>query len=170
MAIQGSCLCGTVRYEIGAPFTAMLSCHCSMCRKHHGAPFRHVCEHGACRLPLDERRAHARPLRGVAELQPLVLHDVRRGGAVADAGVPISRSCRPARSTAIRAFACRVTCSLDRRLPGTSSPIRCRNTKRIRRRSATFRPCNGPPWRRSRARQSAAAYAARWRTRSLGLR
>ena len=39
MAIQGSCLCGTVRYEIGAPFTAMLSCHCSMCRKHHGAPF-----------------------------------------------------------------------------------------------------------------------------------
>ena len=39
MAIQGSCLCGTVRYEISAPFTAMLSCHCSMCRKHHGAPF-----------------------------------------------------------------------------------------------------------------------------------
>jgi hypothetical protein len=39
MAIQGSCLCGTVRYEITAPFTAMLSCHCSMCRKHHGAPF-----------------------------------------------------------------------------------------------------------------------------------
>jgi hypothetical protein len=39
MAIQGSCLCGTVRYEVDAPFTAMLSCHCSMCRKHHGAPF-----------------------------------------------------------------------------------------------------------------------------------
>jgi hypothetical protein len=39
MAIRGSCLCGTVRYEIVAPFTAMLSCHCSMCRKHHGAPF-----------------------------------------------------------------------------------------------------------------------------------
>ena len=39
MAIQGSCLCGTVRYEVSAPFTAMLSCHCSMCRKHHGAPF-----------------------------------------------------------------------------------------------------------------------------------
>jgi hypothetical protein len=39
MAIQGSCLCGTVRYEVRGPFTAMLSCHCSMCRKHHGAPF-----------------------------------------------------------------------------------------------------------------------------------
>ncbi len=39
MAIQGSCLCGTVRYAVDGPFTAMLSCHCSMCRKHHGAPF-----------------------------------------------------------------------------------------------------------------------------------
>ena len=39
MAIQGSCLCGTLKYEISAPFTMMMSCHCSMCRKHHGAPF-----------------------------------------------------------------------------------------------------------------------------------
>ena len=39
MAIEGSCLCGTVRYAVDGPFTAMLSCHCSMCRKHHGAPF-----------------------------------------------------------------------------------------------------------------------------------
>ena len=36
---RGSCLCGTVRYEIAGPFTAMSHCHCSMCRKHHGAPF-----------------------------------------------------------------------------------------------------------------------------------
>jgi hypothetical protein len=28
-----------VRYDVDGPFTAMLSCHCSMCRKHHGAPF-----------------------------------------------------------------------------------------------------------------------------------
>src|SRR5690606_14686972 len=39
MAIQGSCLCGTLRYEVDGPFTAMLNCHCSMCRKRHGAPF-----------------------------------------------------------------------------------------------------------------------------------
>ncbi len=39
MSICGSCLCGTVRYEIDGPFTMMMSCHCSMCRKHHGAPF-----------------------------------------------------------------------------------------------------------------------------------
>lgn len=36
---QGTCLCGTVRYEVAAPFTMMAHCHCSMCRKHHGAPF-----------------------------------------------------------------------------------------------------------------------------------
>ena len=39
MTIQGACLCGTVRYEIDGPFSMMMSCHCSMCRKHHGAPF-----------------------------------------------------------------------------------------------------------------------------------
>lgn len=35
----GTCLCGTVRYEIDGPFSLMLNCHCSMCRKHHGAAF-----------------------------------------------------------------------------------------------------------------------------------
>jgi hypothetical protein len=37
--ITGSCFCGTVRYEVSGPFQHMISCHCSMCRKHHGAPF-----------------------------------------------------------------------------------------------------------------------------------
>src|SRR3569833_2151542 len=35
----GQCLCGTVRYEVDGPFQSMTHCHCSMCRKHHGAPF-----------------------------------------------------------------------------------------------------------------------------------
>ena len=35
----GTCLCGTLRYEIAGPFTMMMHCHCSMCRKHHGAVF-----------------------------------------------------------------------------------------------------------------------------------
>jgi hypothetical protein len=39
MATQGSCLCGSMRYEIDGPFVMMMNCHCSMCRKHHGAPF-----------------------------------------------------------------------------------------------------------------------------------
>ena len=37
--IKGSCLCGTVRYEVSGPFNSMMSCHCSMCRKHHGSAF-----------------------------------------------------------------------------------------------------------------------------------
>ena len=39
MAIQGSCLCGTLRYEFTGPLTSMIHCHCSRCRKAHGAPF-----------------------------------------------------------------------------------------------------------------------------------
>jgi hypothetical protein len=39
MKHEGSCLCGTVRYEVSGPFNAMENCHCSMCRKHHGSAF-----------------------------------------------------------------------------------------------------------------------------------
>lgn len=37
--INGSCLCGTVRFVLSAPPTEILHCHCSMCRKAHGAVF-----------------------------------------------------------------------------------------------------------------------------------
>jgi hypothetical protein len=37
--IEGTCLCGTLRYEIDGPLTSMMNCHCSMCRKQHGAAF-----------------------------------------------------------------------------------------------------------------------------------
>lgn len=37
--IRGSCLCGAVRYEIRGPVTHVTHCHCSMCRKAHGAAF-----------------------------------------------------------------------------------------------------------------------------------
>ena len=37
--IRGSCLCGGVKYELSRPPTSMASCHCSMCRKAHGAAF-----------------------------------------------------------------------------------------------------------------------------------
>ena len=35
---RGSCLCGAVQFEAGLA-SSMLHCHCSMCRKHHGAMF-----------------------------------------------------------------------------------------------------------------------------------
>ena len=40
MTLRGSCLCGGVRYEITGPLNGALNCHCSMCRKAHGAAFR----------------------------------------------------------------------------------------------------------------------------------
>ena len=38
--IRGSCLCGDVRFEIDGVLKGASHCHCSMCRKAHGAAFR----------------------------------------------------------------------------------------------------------------------------------
>jgi len=35
--IPGSCLCGSVRFEVELPFRRANHCHCSRCRKHSGA-------------------------------------------------------------------------------------------------------------------------------------
>ncbi|NRA14558.1 MAG: GFA family protein [Oceanospirillaceae bacterium] len=39
MAITGGCLCGKVRYEITGTLLGADHCHCSMCRRQHGAAF-----------------------------------------------------------------------------------------------------------------------------------
>ena len=39
MTIEGGCLCGKVRYEISGPLFNADHCHCSMCRRQHGAAF-----------------------------------------------------------------------------------------------------------------------------------
>jgi len=38
-AITGGCLCGRVRYQITGPLLGADHCHCSMCRRQHGAAF-----------------------------------------------------------------------------------------------------------------------------------
>ena len=38
--LKGSCLCGSISYEINGPLDEVRDCHCSMCRKAHGAAFR----------------------------------------------------------------------------------------------------------------------------------
>ena len=38
--LKGSCLCKAVRYEIEGKLDGARHCHCSMCRKAHGAAFR----------------------------------------------------------------------------------------------------------------------------------
>jgi hypothetical protein len=37
--MRGSCLCGRVRYEVRGPLGRISHCHCTMCRKAHGAAF-----------------------------------------------------------------------------------------------------------------------------------
>lgn len=39
MAVEGGCLCGKVRYAIGGSLFDADHCHCSMCRRQHGAAF-----------------------------------------------------------------------------------------------------------------------------------
>lgn len=38
-AVRGACLCGSVRYAVAPPYRWSAYCHCSMCRKQHGALF-----------------------------------------------------------------------------------------------------------------------------------
>ena len=37
--MEGSCLCGKVRYRASGPIRSMGNCHCTDCRKSHGAVF-----------------------------------------------------------------------------------------------------------------------------------
>jgi hypothetical protein len=45
--LRGSCLCGAVRYEVAGPVRDVHHCHCSMCRKAHGAAFSTFARVGA---------------------------------------------------------------------------------------------------------------------------
>lgn len=38
-SVPGACLCGTVRFHVTPPTLFCAHCHCSMCRRHHGAAF-----------------------------------------------------------------------------------------------------------------------------------
>lgn len=37
--VSGGCLCGAVRFEVQLPSLFCAHCHCSMCRRNHGAGF-----------------------------------------------------------------------------------------------------------------------------------
>jgi hypothetical protein len=92
---HGTCLCGTVRYELTEPLQMMMHCHCSMCRKHHGAAFATFVagpsagfrwlggedEIGTYRSSEHGTRAHCRRCGSVA---PLVIPEA--GLAIAPAG------------------------------------------------------------------------------------
>jgi hypothetical protein len=37
--VPGSCLCGAVRFEVKPPTLVCVHCHCTMCRRSHGAGY-----------------------------------------------------------------------------------------------------------------------------------
>jgi len=39
MSIRGSCLCGEVSYRVTGPYDFAWNCHCSQCRRAHGAAY-----------------------------------------------------------------------------------------------------------------------------------
>ena len=39
MTVSGSCLCGQISYQVSGSVQMINHCHCSMCRKVHGAAF-----------------------------------------------------------------------------------------------------------------------------------
>jgi hypothetical protein len=39
LAVSGGCLCGAVRFTVALPSLFCVHCHCSMCRRNHGAGY-----------------------------------------------------------------------------------------------------------------------------------
>ena len=58
---RGSCLCGAIRFEVDRFEPRTGNCHCSMCRKFHGAAYATIAE---------ARREHFRWLQGEDMLKP----------------------------------------------------------------------------------------------------
>ena len=67
VTVNGSCFCGAVRFEVDLPTLFCAHCHCSMCRRNHGAgyvtwfavaPAQLVVESGADHLARYESSVH----------------------------------------------------------------------------------------------------------------
>ena len=56
--LNGSCLCGAVRFEITSPVLSMGNCHCAMCRKQHGTAFSTYCQIEKSGLQILEGESH----------------------------------------------------------------------------------------------------------------
>lgn len=51
--VHGGCQCGAVRYTLSAPPDEVVHCHCSMCRKAHGALFASFGNYPAAALTVE---------------------------------------------------------------------------------------------------------------------
>ena len=58
--IEGRCFCGRIRFELMPPVGACVHCHCSMCRRMHGAAYVTWIELPTEQLEIVEGREHVR--------------------------------------------------------------------------------------------------------------
>ena len=152
--IHGRCLCGGVEFEIAGPLMAPLNCHCSQCRKQHGAAFR------------SRVRVQAKDFRWLKGEHLVKFYESSRGyqrGFCSACGSPIINrngpnfleaaggiSQNPRRNTVsrwrcstIRRCGRRCTASSPARRRGSRSPTICRNIRNIRRCSQLHPPLQG---------------------------
>ena len=141
--IHGSCLCGGVEFEIAGPLMAPLNCHCSQCRKQHGAAFRsrvrvrrRISAGSRASIWSSSMKARAAISAGFAA------NAARRSSTAMGRTGSRRRTVRktPRRNTAsrwrcstIRRCGRRCTASSPARRRGSRSPTTCRNIRNIRR-------------------------------------
>ena len=58
--MKGSCLCGAIQFEVDGSVRNVGNCHCSMCRKLHGAPFATYGQAPADALTITRGEEHVR--------------------------------------------------------------------------------------------------------------
>jgi hypothetical protein len=67
--LRGSCLCQAVRFEVAGPVHDVHHCHCSMCRKSHGAAFSTFARLTASDFRLVAGEAEVRRYRSSAPIE-----------------------------------------------------------------------------------------------------
>ena len=136
--LRGSCLCGEVQYEIEGPLRDVRNCHCSMCRKAHGAAFR---------TRATVRAADFRYLKGehlitAYESSPGTYRTFcgRCGSRLITsfAAHPEYMACRSVASTIILASSRQTTSMLLTRRRGSTSRITCHVIRRAHRSEPGF--------------------------------
>ena len=56
--IEGSCLCGSIKYEVEIIPDKIFNCHCQFCRKAHGADYVSLALVKASTLTIDDQNSH----------------------------------------------------------------------------------------------------------------
>jgi hypothetical protein len=64
--LQGGCLCGDVTYRIATTLKWITHCHCSMCRKQHGAAFATYASLGRKHLEIQDPKGRLTRFRSSA--------------------------------------------------------------------------------------------------------